>query len=107
MGEHEPNTARQRADVRWSDRARRNAVPWPCTFCTRSFKTKWALTRHTGLCWKNPDCRQFATGTHRPIMRNGRIIGYIWNGNNDMERAAIQRGFDRASEALGFLGDIS
>lgn len=56
-------------------------------------------------CSKNLDAEMYTSGDYSPLMRDGRIVGYISNGRNDFERRTIRAGYEKAWAALGgFLG---
>lgn len=43
----------------------------------------------------------YTSGTYDPLMRNGRIVGYIWNGRSEQERQRVHAGFADVSAVLG------
>lgn len=97
--------ASERANRKWSARDRVAEFPWPCRFCRRSFRSERGAAQHRRTCSSNPEAPMFTSGAYDPIMRNGRVVGFVWNGRDEHERRRIRASLEGAHEAFG-LGPV-
>lgn len=78
------------------------AHPFSCEFCRRPFKSKGGRTLHGKRCSKNPAALMYTSGEYDPLLgADGRIVGFIWNGEDEHHRRRIRADYERAGSALG------
>lgn len=100
-------TASQKAALRWAGKELRLKAPWPCQWCSRSFGTEKGRNQHHSYCFQNPLSRRYTVGgwdgngEREPIIKNGRVVGFVWRGVDEVHGARIKRDMKETLKAIG------